>query len=267
MSERRLRGFSGEVAQHYSRFRRGYPPLVIEALADAFDLDAADVVIDLGCGTGQLTLPLASRVRAVVGVDPEPDMLRLAAAGARAEGVRNVSWILGFDSDLPALADLIGRRAIGAITVATAIHWMDHVELFSAARSVVREGGGVAVVTNGSPLWLQDADWSRTLRAVLEEWTGHDVSSSCGTDEDSRRTYGAALTAAGFTLRHTAIDYEAELDLEQIIGVLFSAMPAVDVEDPIRRDRFAARVRAALAPGTRFTEQVSVDIQTGILTE
>ncbi len=263
MSEERLRGFSGEVAQYYSRFRRGYPPRVIDALVDAFGLDHADVVIDLGCGTGQLTVPLASRVRSAVGVDPEPDMLNLAAAAARAESVGNVSWVRGFDSDLPTIADHLGRGTIGAITVATAIHWMSHDQLFTAARSIVRPGGGVAVVTNGLPLWLQDTDWSRRLRMVLEEWTGRDVHSSCGTDDDARRAYGAAMANAGFTVHHTTVEYEAKLDIQGVIGGLFSAMSEADVADPVRRDRFAEKVHAALAPRSTFTEHVSVDIRTG----
>lgn len=263
MSDERLRGFSGEVAQYYSRFRRGYPPRVVDAVVDAFALNLDDVVIDLGCGTGQLTLPLAGRVRAAVGVDPEQDMLGLAAAAASAQSVRNVSWVLGYDSDLPAIADRAGSSAIGAVTVATAIHWMNHVDLFTVARSLVRPGGGVAIVTNGQPLWLQDADWSRTINAVLQAWTGHDVNSPCGTDEETREVYRSAMSAAGLTVRRAHVGYEAELDVETIIGGLFSAMSKVDVADPARRDRFADMVRAALSPHTHFTEHVSVDILTG----
>ena len=98
---------------------------------------------------------------------------------------------------------------------------------------------------------------------MLEEWTGHEVHSSCGTDENARRGYRAAMEIAGFTVHHTAVDYEAGLDLEGIIGGLLSAMPEVDVADPIRRDRFAGKVRSALAPQTHFTEHVSVDIAAG----
>ena len=72
MSHEVLRGFSGQVAEYYARFRRGYPPEVVDALVDAFSLDHTDVAIDLGCGTGQLTLPLAQRVGAVVGSTPSP---------------------------------------------------------------------------------------------------------------------------------------------------------------------------------------------------
>jgi len=58
-------GFGGEVAEFYARFRRGYPAAVLDAVVAAFRLAADDVVVDLGCGTGQLALPLAGRVRAV----------------------------------------------------------------------------------------------------------------------------------------------------------------------------------------------------------
>jgi tRNA/tmRNA/rRNA uracil-C5-methylase (TrmA/RlmC/RlmD family) len=79
-------GFRGEVADVYHEYRRGYPSAVIAAVADAFKLTGDDVVVDLGCGTGQLALPIARRARAVVGVDPEHDMLARArrAAASRA---------------------------------------------------------------------------------------------------------------------------------------------------------------------------------------
>lgn len=46
-------GFSGEVADLYHSYRRGYPGAVIDALAGAFGLNDQDVVVDLGCGWAQ----------------------------------------------------------------------------------------------------------------------------------------------------------------------------------------------------------------------
>jgi hypothetical protein len=40
----------------------------------------------------------------VVGVDPEPDMLRRARQAAKDLGVPGVSWMLGADTDIPAHA-------------------------------------------------------------------------------------------------------------------------------------------------------------------
>ena len=55
--------FRGEVADFYHKYRRGYPPAVIDMVMDAFGLTGDDIVVDLGCGTGQLALPIAGRVR------------------------------------------------------------------------------------------------------------------------------------------------------------------------------------------------------------
>ncbi|MFR9723089.1 class I SAM-dependent methyltransferase [Streptomyces sp. MS19] len=64
-------------------------------------------MLDLGCGTGQSALPPARGARAVVGMDPEPDMLRLAAREGARRGLSNVTWVLGADRDVPALGALL----------------------------------------------------------------------------------------------------------------------------------------------------------------
>ena len=165
-------GFRGELVEFYHRYRHGYPAAVIDVLADLFGLNDRDVAVDLGCGTGQLTLALAGRVRAVLGVDPEPDMLRRARQAADEAGTGNVTWMLGADTDMPAVVRLLGGGSVALVSTAQALHWMRHEELFGACIPLMRAGGGVAVVTNGTPLWLQDTDWSRALRGFLERWRG-----------------------------------------------------------------------------------------------
>lgn len=71
------------------------------ALADEI---GAGRVLDLGCGTGTLTRLLASPGRAAVGIDPDPEMLRVAR---QRPGAGNVDWRLGHsDSADPGGADL-----------------------------------------------------------------------------------------------------------------------------------------------------------------
>ena len=63
---------------------------------------------------------------------------------------------------------------------------------------MLRPGGGIAIVTNGTPLWLQDSSWSRALRGFLEEWSGATLTATCGTDDASQQRYRDAMTGAGF---------------------------------------------------------------------
>jgi ubiquinone/menaquinone biosynthesis C-methylase UbiE len=256
-------GFRGEVADFYHRYRRGYPAAVIETLAKAFTLTRDDIVLDLGCGTGQLTLPIAGRVRTAIGMDPEPDMLTRARRAATEQGVTNVSWILGADNDIPTLGGLLGTRRLGAVTIGQALHWMRHDELFQALQPLTRHGGGVAVVTNGTPLWLQDNTWSHALRHVLEQRLGRTLTHACGSDDASQQRYRHSLAAAGFQVHHTSVDYTDEIDLDHLIGGVYSAFSLDQLPKPDQRPPFAEQIRHALHPQMRFTEHVRVAIIIG----
>ena len=256
-------GFRGEVADFYHRYRHGYPAAVIDALADALTLSTADLVVDLGCGTGQLTLPIARRVRAVIGVDPEPDMLQRARQAARDAGVSNASWMIGADTDVPALRNLLGERSVAAVTIAQALHWMRPGELFRSAAPLIRPGGGIAVVTNGTPLWLQAGAWSRALRGWLERWLGEKLTFACGTDEQSQRRYQQELELAGFDVLSAAVDYMAELSVGHIVGGIYSALPVDRLPAPDQRPAFAEQIRLTVAPHEPFTEQVHVAVVVG----
>ena len=248
-------GFGGEVAGFYHRYRRGYPSAVIDTLTGAFGLTSDDVVVDLGCGTGQLALPIASRVRAVAGVDPEPDMLARARQAAAEQGVQNASWLLGADTDIPALAALLGSRRAGAVTIGQALHWMRYRELIPALVPLLRPGGGIAVITNGTPMWLQDSPWSRALRGFLEQWLGRPAASTCGTDDASQLRYRDAMTEAGLGVTETRYDYTDELDFDHLVGGVYSA---IRLPPPDQRTEFAAQIHAAVAPHAPFLEHVPV---------
>jgi SAM-dependent methyltransferase len=250
--------FGGEVAEFYARYRRGYPGELVEAVLAAIGVGPDDVVLDLGCGGGQLTGPIAGRVRTVIGMDPEPDMLAIARRGAAEAGVGNAVWVLGADTDVPALGALLGPGTLGAVTIGQALHWMRHEELFAAVRPLLRAGGGIAVISNGSPLWLQDNPWSQRLRRLLERQLGRRLSATCGTDAASRRVYRAGLLAAGFTdVQESTVDYAVALTAEQVAGSLYSAMRADQLPAPADRPAFTDTIRAALG-SEQVTEHVEV---------
>ena len=57
-------------------------------------LDENDSVLDLGCGEGSITLPLAEKVKKVTGVDSSVKMLELLNERAAEQGFNNVETIL-----------------------------------------------------------------------------------------------------------------------------------------------------------------------------
>jgi hypothetical protein len=66
----------------------------------------------------------------------------------------------------------------------------------------------VAVIANGVPLWQQDSDWSRALRAALEGWLHIEAAATCGTDAATQRRYAEALIAAGYEVFEVVHDSE-----------------------------------------------------------
>ncbi len=256
--------FTGPVAEYYARFRRGYPPAVVGRLAAALDLDGHSRVLDIGCGTGQLTLPLASRTRAVLGVDVEPDMLRLARRAALDSGVGNAAWLLASDAELDALEAVAGEHAFDAATIGQALHWMDAPRLFRTLRRLVRRGGGVAVVTNGEPQWLLDTPWSRALRRHLEAWLGRPLTARCGTDPQARRDYREALGAAGFDrVEDAVVEHHEELTFARLVGSVYSAMSPDTLPTGDERQRFERELRDALGAAATFAEDVRVSLMVG----
>lgn len=69
-----------------------------DTFAALVDETSASRVLDLGCGTGRLTIGLAARGHLVTGVDPAAASIDAARAKA---GSEHVTWVVGTSSSLP----------------------------------------------------------------------------------------------------------------------------------------------------------------------
>lgn len=221
-----------------------------------------DLVVDLGCGTGQFALPLSSRVRHVLAIDPEPDMLAHGHRLARTTGAP-VSWMIGTDADIPTLPSLLGDGAVAAVTISNAIHLMDSGQLFQSLSTILSPGGSVAVIANGTPIWLQDRPWTVALRDFLASRFGLTHPGTCGTDAHARRRYAAELTAAGFTTHDDHLDFAEPVTAEWIFGHVMSAIPTAQLPPRDERPRLAAAMHTALRsaqPDGDFIEDIRLAV-------
>ena len=239
--------FRGSTAIHYASFRRDVPDALMNKIVSRLHLTVGDRALDLGCGSGQVAVPLAARVGVVVALDPEVDMLVELRSRLRTEGVDNVLPVFGADSDLGSVTALL-PRCFAAITVANALHWMDAGRVFSLSRELLRTGGALVVISQGPPMWLSAHPWARAVRGYLEDWMESPVDATCGTDEATLGRRRELLEQNGFEpvelIEHS---YEHDIDPDWVVGHLYSAMPESAVP-LVRRPDFESGLRHVLAP-------------------
>ena len=65
-----------------------------DALFDKLILDENDTVLDVGCGEGSVTIPIAEKVKKVIGVDSSPKMLEYLEKRARENNISNIETVL-----------------------------------------------------------------------------------------------------------------------------------------------------------------------------
>ncbi len=100
-------------------------------------------VVDLGCGSGQLTLALAARAERVIGVDVSATMLRELEQRAAAEGVTNVECVV---SPIERLS--LPAGSVDAVVSNYALHHLrdpDKAVAVRTAASWLRPGGRLVI--------------------------------------------------------------------------------------------------------------------------
>ena len=156
--------FASTVA-YYESARPPYGPAFFAAVAQRLGLDRSQRLLDVGAGPGILAIGFAPYCREVLGVDPEPDMVKAARVAAEHAGVA-VSFIEGRFEDI---APNLG--AFDIVTIGRAIHWLDPEPARAALERALAPRGRVLVcgatsAKDGRNPWLE------TFNAVRDRWKG-----------------------------------------------------------------------------------------------
>jgi ubiquinone/menaquinone biosynthesis C-methylase UbiE len=133
-----LRRLFDGVAPLYDATRPGYPAEIVDAVCASAGIGRGADVLEIGCGTGQLTRQLAGRAFNLTAIDIGAAMIRAARRNV-------VDPMAGFQ--VCSFEDFAGTEYFDLIVSATAFHWVDPgIGLAKAAR-LLRPGGWLALLT------------------------------------------------------------------------------------------------------------------------
>ncbi|MGY2126295.1 class I SAM-dependent methyltransferase [Nocardia gipuzkoensis] len=250
--------FFAGTAWHYARYRPGYPQSFFDDIRRRLRLDGTGRLLDLGCGTGQLTVPLAPHVAEAVGVDPEPTMLVEAADRARAAGVTTVRWVQGSSEDLPT-----GLGRFRLVTMGRSFHWMDR-ERVLASLTDSAEDDGALVIANDSCLVAPATEWQRAIEDVQHRFLSPHQRSGRATAAEGQESHEEILARSPFRrVQRTVHEFTRSWTIDQAIGYLYSTSLPLHRLLGDRRTAFEQAVSDAMLaidPAGRFVEPVPLEV-------
>ncbi len=135
----RQRALFDSVAELYDASRPVYTPDAVDYLVRTARLGSGSPVLEVGCGTGQLTRQLATRGLMLTAIDIGPSMIAAARRRVRSDSVT---------LQATSFEDLVAEEgSFSAIVAADAFHWIDPELRFSKSARLLCPSGWLAVLS------------------------------------------------------------------------------------------------------------------------
>jgi len=128
-----------EIAAEYDRRRPTYPDKLIDQACQVAGIGSGDHVLEVGCGSGQLTCGLLARGLHVTALEPGKSLIALARQNL--EGAGAVEFMNAQFEDA-----LLPREQFRAVFSASAFHWVNPAVSWQRAADVLVPGGTLALV-------------------------------------------------------------------------------------------------------------------------
>jgi SAM-dependent methyltransferase len=138
-TERRYGRVFDEIAAEYDRHRPAYPDELVDQACRVAGIGSGDHVLEVGCGSGQLTRGLVARGLHVTALEPGENLIALARQ--HLEGAGEVKFVNAQFEDAP-----LPREHFQAVFSASAFHWVDPEVSWRKTADVLVPGGTLALV-------------------------------------------------------------------------------------------------------------------------
>lgn len=230
------------AAHHYAAFRPRYPEEFFTLLADRCGLDGTQTVLDLSCGPGTITVPLASRAGHVYAVDIEPAMISEGRKAA-AHSTSNITWACG---DAANLTDM-GLPPLHLCTMGKSFQWMNQPQVLADLNTLIRPGGGLALVSTGPRSSTVRPAWLDIIESVCSRVIGPNYRQEHGPAAHPAEGRDEALQQSAFSrIKTTTWDQTITRTLDELIGLQYSFSYSSPAVLGHKQAAFEERLRAEL---------------------
>lgn len=127
------------TAEYYASYRPRYSERMFTYLGNRFSLDNA-LVLDIGCGTGEIAIPMSRYAEEVIAMDPSGEMLEEGKTKASEAKRTNIEWRIGSDADLGGISESFQLATMGR-----SFHWMNQERTLENLLQLVNPDGGIAL--------------------------------------------------------------------------------------------------------------------------
>jgi SAM-dependent methyltransferase len=156
--------FTG-TANDYAAYRPPYPDTFLAHLRNAVGISGHGVLVDLACGPGRITIPMASHFRHVVAIDVEPEMIAVGKQRASRLGITAIDWRV-----MPAEQLHLAPASVELVTIGEAFHRLDQNRILQLASEWLIPDGCLATL-GGESIWSGHEPWKWIVVAVANRWT------------------------------------------------------------------------------------------------
>jgi SAM-dependent methyltransferase len=254
-------GFFCGKAGYYARYRRGYPTGVFDTIVSRFALTPSAEILDLGCGTGNVAIPLAERGFRVHAIDPEPEMLLEGRKRESAAHSCGITWQLGSDTSL---GELI-LPPFRLCTMGLSFHWMDRPHVLVTLDTLIEPGGGIACLSRNDSFFSHlENGWGGAVKDVLHGMLGDAWDYSGRLEHGQRDQHEEIFLQSPFpVIEECDFLVRDELTVDDIIGLQLSTSYAAPALLTSRNAEFRKRLTRRLLdlePSGKFTDESTVHL-------
>lgn len=248
------------TSEYYKEFRKGYPIEFFNYIKHKFHSEWNEKLLDLGCGTGQLAIPLSIVFKEVVAMDASGEMIEVAKKVSKNLDIENIVWLKSTAEQLGEIKNKIGK--VNMVTIGNAFHHMDHESTLSYLEEIVRPDWTICIVYSGESLRNQNTIWKKVVHEVINKYLGKFERTRESLNKKKDINLEEILMSSSFKkiqkYEHT---YNLDWNIKNIIGHLYTTSYCSLEKLGEKKELFERELKEKLldiSPIDNFKEEVTL---------